>query len=105
MRRLTIMPLALFSASLLLSLPAHARLQTLELGANTLTVPAEQPLDGKHQHNQASGIYQYLGKLLGENFYRQLLESEEFVRMQEIAIGFVEEHYMVSYPEPKTKAR
>lgn len=99
MRLPTIMTIVLLGPSLLLTLPANARLKNPTFGAVTLNLPAEQETDSKHLHNQATGVYEYLGRLLGETFYRQLLESEEFLRIQELAIDFMEKHYRIAYPK------
>jgi hypothetical protein len=46
----------------------------------------------------SSRVYQQLRYLLGERLYTYLLESDDFLRLQDLTANFIEKSYPVSHP-------
>ena len=85
-------------ASTLVVLPttSHARLKDNHLGLTIGNLAGEQASGQGIDADYTDSIYYQLKQLLGERFYNYLLDHDEFVKVQDIAINLIEKKYTVS---------
>lgn len=90
----------LLLASTLAALPtqSYARLKDGHIGETAGLFPGEQQAGGNHtvESVDTDSVYYHLKQFFGDKLYSYLLEHDEFVKFQDIAINLMEKKYAVS---------
>jgi hypothetical protein len=97
-----VMPKKIFAISLiiltLLNTEAHARFQTPLIMKQPPSFHHPQTVENTELSSQPYPYQQQMRYLLGERLYMYLLESDDFLRLQDLTANIIGKSYPISHP-------